>query len=1239
LSLRRPAADTSRGSAVAAHYDRLFGAWPTGVLVVDVRSRRFLYANSRICTMLGRSGSELLNLGVDDIHPDSALERIHAALERTAHGEWIVAQDVACLRKDGQQVRVELHASRERVRGRRIIVTFLRQLSAEGGAQAPQPEQEAMSRAILETLADAIIAFDENGRVTTLNRAAETLFGRHREDVLGRNVGLMLAEMDADSGESSVARGGAARGGLNGGAGRRLVGRRADGTEFPLLLSVNEVSLQGRRVLAGVVRDLTRFELSEGDLRHTEGRYRMLHEHASDAIAVVDRQGRILDANPRTCELLGYSREELRCMGIVDLLSWDDLAALPLRWSALQTGEVLAFDRRVRCKDGRLLFVQGSASVLPDGTVQAIFRDVTERRRVDEALRATEKRLWTVVSNAPVILWAVDRDGRFTLSEGKGLELLGLMSRELDGWSVREFWADAPDALRNVERALAGEEFTAIASWRGFTFETRYFPDLGEHGNVIGAGGISTDITERIRAEARLRESEERLRQLAENVGVGIWMATPDRDRILYVNPAFEKAWGRPAAEFCANPSMWLETVHPEDRTRVWGVHQEQPFEHDQEYRILRPDGGVRRVHVKVSPVRDGSGTVRCVVGVAEDVTDSRRMQDELDRIRASLATAQRVAHIGSWNWEIESGVMWLSDEAYRILGITPGRVSLLRETLFSLIHPEDQPTVQAAREAALAGPQALSVTYRIIRQDGGIRFVHSTGEVVRDDEGRPVRVVATIQDVTESREAEEALTTLSSAVEQAADHVFITNKEGRILYANPAFESHTGYARKEVIGKTPRILKSGVHPPELYESLWREILSGAVYRGVFVNKKKDGSLYHEEKSIAPIRDGQGRITHFVSAGRDITERKRAEDVQARLQSALANSAEEWRATFDAVESPVLIVDAEGRVRRPNRAARELAGKPYATMVGEPLAETGEGPLWQAFARAAGKAARSKAPTSQQVRDPASGRTWDVGASPLSTPSLKDGGVIVLARDVTSIVDLQESLRRSETMSAMGRLVAGVAHEVRNPLFGISATLDAFDTDFSDRPEYKQYSARLRAEVDRLTHLMYDLLEYGRPATVRFGRGSLHAVLERSVLACAAQARAAGVTIVQEIPEDLPELMMDRGRLVQVFQNLIENAVQHSPPGAAVGLRAQVLERPGVVECVVEDSGPGFREEDLGRVFEPFFTRRRGGTGLGLSIVQRIVLEHGGTIVAANRPEGGAAMTVTLPGQAPSDAP
>jgi signal transduction histidine kinase len=228
---------------------------------------------------------------------------------------------------------------------------------------------------------------------------------------------------------------------------------------------------------------------------------------------------------------------------------------------------------------------------------------------------------------------------------------------------------------------------------------------------------------------------------------------------------------------------------------------------------------------------------------------------------------------------------------------------------------------------------------------------------------------------------------------------------------------------------------------------------------------------------------------------------------------------------------------------------------------------------------------------------------------------------------------LQAELRRSETMSAMGALVAGVAHEVRNPLFAISSTLDALIARLGERSEYGRFIENLQAQVSRLGRLMADLLAYGRPTASEFSTGSIDAIVAPAVESCGALSRETGATIEVRLEPDPLAVRLDPGRLGQALRNLVDNALRHAPQGSIVTLETRRIEHRGGdwIECAVSDRGPGFPVADLPHVFEPFFTRRRGGTGLGLALVQRIVSEHGGEVSARNHDEGGAVVTIRLP--------
>jgi PAS domain S-box-containing protein len=359
----------------------------------------------------------------------------------------------------------------------------------------------------------------------------------------------------------------------------------------------------------------------------------------------------------------------------------------------------------------------------------------------------------------------------------------------------------------------------------------------------------------------------------------------------------------------------------------------------------------------------------------------------------------------------------------------------------------------------------------------------------------------------------------------------------------------------------------------------------------------------------------------------DAEDRRRAEERQAELQRLISRSALEWRLTFDALAFPLLLVELDGRIIRMNEAARKLGGISYEGVIHHPLAVLGERQPWRSVHALLAVVAAGDRQTSLQTRGE-DGRTWNVSVSLVAGPENERWAVVVIL-DVTDTVRLQESLRHSETMSAMGALVAGVAHEVRNPLFAISAILDAFEAKLSRRAEYRRYLEVLRERVQRLNDLMRQLLDYGKPPRLDLVEVAPREVMEAASGACAPLAGRAGVEIALDAAAGMPRLRVDRSRLIQVLENLLANAIQHSPAGSRVRFRAD--SDAGGVRFSVEDAGPGFRPEDLDRIFEPFFTRRRGGTGLGLSIVQRITQEHGGRVAAANLPEGGAAMTVTLP--------
>lgn len=376
-------------------------------------------------------------------------------------------------------------------------------------------------------------------------------------------------------------------------------------------------------------------------------------------------------------------------------------------------------------------------------------------------------------------------------------------------------------------------------------------------------------------------------------------------------------------------------------------------------------------------------------------------------------------------------------------------------------------------------------------------------------------------------------------------------------------------------------------------------------------------------------RAGRGRDARVMINIVDVSDLSGAGSDRAALLQQIEHAAWEWRRTFDSVEMPIVIVGAELAVVRINRAARMLAGKTYGEIIGTSLRDFPADEPWVSLAALTRQVQEGRAPAARQVRD-AAGRTLDLLAMLFNAEDAGDDRVIVIAWDVSALVDLQARLEQQRQMATMGALVAGVAHEVRNPLFAISATIDALEQKAT--PELSEYFEVLREEIDRMTTLMQDLLAYGRPAAPQFAAVSVLQIVERAARGSAAVANRNGVEIVVDVASDL-SVVADADRLGRAVENLIMNAIQHSAPESKVSVAGSSGRsgKSGMVSIAIRDRGPGFAPTDLPRIFEPFFSRRKGGTGLGLALVHQIVSEHGGEVRAANREGGGAEVVISIP--------
>src|SRR3984957_5960896 len=409
----------------------------------------------------------------------------------------------------------------------------------------------------------------------------------------------------------------------------------------------------------GKISGITCVALDITERKRAEERIRELGaivETSDDAIFGRTLDGLITSWNKGAEKIYGYAENEVIGRPVSILVPVDRQDEAPEILDRVAQGESFShYETLRRRKDGQEIHVSLTISPIRnwEGRIvgaSAIARDITERKRIDEALRQSEKRFAAFMANMPAFAWIKDVQGRYVYVN----QMMEKVDQYSTGWCGKtdaEIWPSeiaahytandqkvitSRKALQTVEPySLEGEQRCVLVS---------KFPIFDETGAVVMVGGASVEITERVRTEEALRESEERFRELAENIDEVFWMSDPKNTRIIYVSPAYERIWGRSRDSLYAFPKSWTEAIHPEDKGRVVEriANRELQGSHHLNYRIARPDGSIRRIRDRGFPVYDASGNIVRIAGISEDVTQSKEAEEALQQANSQLHILSR---------------------------------------------------------------------------------------------------------------------------------------------------------------------------------------------------------------------------------------------------------------------------------------------------------------------------------------------------------------------------------------------------------------------------------------------------------------------------------------------------------------------------------------------------------------------------------------------------------------------
>ena len=846
----------------------------------------------------------------------------------------------------------------------------------------------------------------------------------------------------------------------------------------------------------------------------------------------------------------------------------------------------------------------------------------------------------TLIDTIPDLVWLKNREGVYLTCNHRFEKFFGAKESYIVGKSDYDFFTkDLAEFFRQKDKeALEANQPTKNIEWVTFAddghrelLETIKTPMYDSAGVLIGILGISRDITKRYEAEEALKEGEKKYKYLFDQNPVPMWIFDEKTLEFLEVNKAAIYHYGYSYEEFLG---MTIKDIRPEEDIEI--LKKKMSEERDEFHaagiwRHKKKNGDVIFVDLMAHLIEYDGRSARLVL--ATDVTLRKEAEDELRKLSRAIEQSPVSIIITNKTGEIE----YVNPKFSKLTGYSNSEAIGENPRFLKSGSTSKDEYIDLWKTISSGGE--WHGEFRNRKKTGEEYIELASISPIVNKNGEITHYLAIKEDITDRKKVENDLHKFLMGIENSSDAVFITDLNGTIEFVNPAFEQIYGYLRSEVLGKTPRILKSGLIPSEGYKYFWDSLLAGNSVNGELKNKTSDGRVIDIEASNNPILDEKGKIRGFISINRDITKRKQ-------IEVALKISEEKYRKIFENVQDVFYQADINGLTIDVSPSIYRITGYYPEELLGKPISVLYENP-------------EHRIELINQIEK--EGEVWDFevrmktkegGLKYVSLNTHKlfdtDGNQIGLegsARDITErkkieieLVNAKEKAEESDRLKTA--FLNNISHEIRTPMNAISGFTSLLIESESSPADKAYFAETIQNGTDQLLSIINDIVDISSITAKIIKKDITRVNVFNTLISVTDQfnPRASEKNIQlkfnQQLHDRRVEIMTDQTKLFKIISNLISNAIKFTYTGTIeVGYNV----KDNNLEFYVSDTGIGIAPENHEKIFATFYqvestlSRKFEGTGLGLSICKSYIEHLGGKIWLTSKQNEGTVFYFSLP--------